>query len=123
MERNTNREFEEKSAAGVRGCLLYNFITGLHFFRLYDYDNDTYEDYKICAEDINIEILRDDCSLFRTKTGGKLNWSSKTLGHKVAPGEVKLRPVIVDHKLARDNTGKPLIEQGKYGDDLEFVSD
>ena len=52
----------EKPAKGVRGFLLWN---DSYFFRVYnEKDRSQFIDYKICAEDIEIEILADGLSLY-----------------------------------------------------------
>lgn len=74
----------ETSAKGKRGFLLYNPFTGKHFFRIYESDDKRkFTDYKVCAEDIEIEILAGGLSLYKSDNEderSRLDWSSKVLG-------------------------------------------
>lgn len=71
----------EKSAKGVRGFLLYSPISKDYFFRVYDKVNKSnFVDYKLSAEDIEIEIVSKWNALV-TKEGKQcLDYSSEALG-------------------------------------------
>jgi hypothetical protein len=75
---------KEIPAKGVKGFILYNPFDKNHFFRVYS-EGKSFKDYKICAEDIEIEILDAHISLYEYEGGvslynGKLDYSSKLLG-------------------------------------------
>jgi hypothetical protein len=128
--------FEEKPARGVRGCFLYhpfdkdgnfNVNDGSYFFRVYNEDK-TYTDYDLWAEEMWVRIESADVSLFKTKNGGCISWSSEMLGRKIAPGEpirrMKLEKETLPgggHRPVKDKDGRFVTEEGVYGDDLEFV--
>lgn len=69
---------KEIEAKGKRGYLLYSPIENLHFFRIYH--SDTFTDYYINAEEIQIEIIGDWTSLYESEKYNKLDFSSKALG-------------------------------------------
>jgi hypothetical protein len=67
----------EKPAKGVRGFILYNPFTGNRWFRIYDPETKgKYTDYKISAEDIQVEILAGGLSLYEGEQGNRLDWAS-----------------------------------------------
>lgn len=68
----------EKNANGIKGFLLYSPINEQYFFRVYN-DN-SFTDYNINAEEIEIEILGDWISLYECDGNNKLDFSSKALG-------------------------------------------
>ena len=74
----------EKSAKGVRGFLLYSPFTHKHFFRVYDpVDKSKFTDYKVTAEDIEVEILLDFNALYEdteNPDNNRLDYSSRVLG-------------------------------------------
>lgn len=69
---------KEIDAKGKRGYLLYSPIGNSHFFRIYH--NDTFTDYDINAEEIEIEIIGDGTSLYENEKYNKLDFNSKVLG-------------------------------------------
>lgn len=88
----------EKPAKGVRGFLLYNPSTDRHFLRVYgDIDpatgRNSFTDYKLSAEDIQITIESHDLSLYDeteeeksrplfdedNHSRNEINWSSSHL--------------------------------------------
>ena len=78
----------EKPAKNVEGFLLYNPFTEKYFFRIYDsVDKKKYIDYKICAEDVKVEIKSNILSLYEErydKEGNKINcldWSNERHTH------------------------------------------
>jgi len=72
----------EKSAKGVRGFILWNPINEQYFFRVYNPENRReYKDYKLQIEDLEIEIIAGGASLYESKLGNTLDWSSKVLKH------------------------------------------
>jgi hypothetical protein len=73
----------ETPAKGVRGFLLYNPFSERHFFRIYDpNDKSKFKDYRLAAEDVEIEILSGQVALYDYKDGekGRLDWDSRVLG-------------------------------------------
>jgi hypothetical protein len=75
----------EVSAKGKRGFLLLNPFTWKHFFRIYDPDDKRkFKDYRLAAEDIEIEILCGGLSLYDgdDEEKARLDWSSEVLGKK-----------------------------------------
>ena len=56
----------EKPTKGLRGLLIYEFVTDTFVFRVYDKDHN-FKDYKICHYDLEVEIL-EDASLFEGTT-------------------------------------------------------
>ena len=61
--------------------MLYSPFTQKHFFRIYHEDK-SFTDYKICAEDIEVQILDDAIELYETEDEGKnrLDFSRRVLG-------------------------------------------
>lgn len=116
------RNMSEKSAKGVNGCLLYSPYTMNYFFRVYDKDSPgKYEDYDIHAEDINVTITDVSISLYRGKTRGILDFSSRVLRRTRNPGDPASRIKTKNGKPVLDENGKFIIESGTYGEDLEFI--
>lgn len=78
------KRIKEKSAKYTKGYLLYSPISKSHFFRVYDKKvPSSFEDYKITAEDIEIQLLSDFNALVENEDGTKiLDYSSKVLGRK-----------------------------------------
>lgn len=86
----TNGELMEetiKPAKGAKGFLLYNPFTHRHFFRIYDpEDKRKFTDYRLSAEDIEVEILASGLELYEYKDEeeaekkNRLDWSRKVLG-------------------------------------------
>jgi len=74
----------EKPAEGVRGFFLYSPVTKQHFFRVYDNSDptkDTFTDYKVCAEDIEVTLECSSLSLYEgDEDKNRLDWSSRVLG-------------------------------------------
>jgi hypothetical protein len=75
------KRISEVSAKGVRGYLLYSPIGDRYFFRVHNKDNPAeFEDYKITAEDIHIELLSDFNRLVKYDNGDqRLDYSSDVL--------------------------------------------
>tara|TARA_Y100000034_G_scaffold118960_1_gene160239 strand:+ start:212 stop:451 length:240 start_codon:yes stop_codon:yes gene_type:complete len=72
-----------ESAKGKKGFLLYSPFTHRHFFRIYhrvDGEKTTFTDYKVCAEDIEVEILCGSLELYEGEDRNRLDWSRKVLG-------------------------------------------
>jgi len=69
---------KEINAKGKRGFILYSPIEKRYFFRIYH--GDTFTDYDINAEEIEIEIIGDWTSLYESEEYNKLDFSSKALG-------------------------------------------
>ena len=69
---------KEISAKDKVGYLLYSPVGQRHFFRIYHYDSFT--DYDINAEEIEIKILGDWVSLYESENYNKLDFNSKALG-------------------------------------------
>ena len=67
----------EKPAKGVKGFILYNIFDDQYFFRVYDHG--THTDYKIAAEDIQVEIVADNISFYEEDGNNRLDWSSEYL--------------------------------------------
>jgi len=76
------KRIKETSAQNITGYLLYSPIGRSHFFRVYDKkDPSNFTDYKITAEDIEIQLLSDFNSLIENEDGSKiLDYNSKVLG-------------------------------------------
>lgn len=75
---------KEISAKGIKGFLLYDAIAKNHFFRVYERsvaepNKVEFKDYKICAEDIEVEILSTGISFYEESE--KLDWASKIIGY------------------------------------------
>lgn len=75
---------KETPAEGKRGFLLWSYLTGRHFFRIYDPENKRiFTDYEVYAEDIEIEIQAGGLSLYENEQGDhRLDWSSQVLGRR-----------------------------------------
>lgn len=73
------KKHKEKSAKGVKGYLLYDPYHKCHFFRVHNKkDPAKFKDYKITAEDIEIELLSNFNSLIELEGGENiLDYSSK----------------------------------------------
>jgi hypothetical protein len=73
---------QDKSAKGQRGFLLYSPITKRYFFRVYDEEQKEFTDYKICAEDIEVEIIDDHIELYENEDEDKnrIDYSKRVLG-------------------------------------------
>jgi hypothetical protein len=78
------KRIKEQSAKNIRGYLLYDPISKSHFFRVHDKkDPSNFTDYKITAEDIEIQLLSDFNALVEKEDGTKiLDYNSKVLGRK-----------------------------------------
>jgi predicted DNA-binding protein (UPF0251 family) len=71
----------EISAKKVKGFLLYSPVDQRHFFRIYDPEDKTkFVDYKITAEEIEIQLLSDFNALIHDEKGKRLDFSSRVLG-------------------------------------------
>jgi hypothetical protein len=79
---------QEKTAKGVKGFMLWNPFSKEYFFRVYDeQDKSKYQDYRLAADDIEVELLDSYISLYDSGEGGcmnKLDYSGKALGKKTA---------------------------------------
>lgn len=83
----------EISAKGIKGFLLYSPIENRHFFRVYDPKNKhIFKDYKITAEEIEIELLSDFNALIEDEDNKQLDFSSKALGRTHECRNTKNRP-------------------------------
>lgn len=72
---------ETTPAKGVKGFLLYSPVTKGYFFRVYDpEDRSNFKDYKLAADDIEIEILDGFTVLRDGPEMGTLDYSDKVLG-------------------------------------------
>lgn len=75
---------KEIPAKGIRGFLLYSPVDHKHYFRVYDQlDKSKFTDFKICAEDIEIELLDDFSALYingEEIEKNRLDYSSRVLG-------------------------------------------
>jgi hypothetical protein len=76
------KRISEVSAKGVRGYLLYSPIGDRYFFRVHNKDNPSeFTDYKITAEDIEIQLLSGFNALIEYENGNRsLDYSTKVLG-------------------------------------------
>ena len=81
---NTKKEIPAK---GIKGFLLYSPVDHKHHFRVYDQlDKSKFTDFKICAEDIEIELLDEFNALYIDGDGSagieknRLDYSSRVLG-------------------------------------------
>lgn len=79
----------EQPAKGKKGFLLYSPFTGKHFFRIYESeDKRTFTDYKLCAEDIEVEILAGGLTLYKEEgKTPRLDWSRRVLGKPPLEGQ------------------------------------
>lgn len=68
----------EISAKNKTGYLLYNPVKQKYFFRIYN--KNTFTDYDINAEEIEIKIIDEWASLYENENYNKLDFSSKALG-------------------------------------------
>lgn len=72
-----------KNAENVQGFLLYSPFDHKYFFRVYHEDK-SFTDYKLCADDIQVQILGRFLELCETEDGdeetNKLDYSRKVLG-------------------------------------------
>lgn len=71
---------KEINAKGVRGFLLYDFKSEEYIFRVYSGKNFT--DYKLRAEEIEVDIVSDYYSFYESENEKTLDFSSKALGKK-----------------------------------------
>jgi hypothetical protein len=71
---------QEIPAKGIRGHLLYSPFANKHFFRVYSDDRESFVDYDVTADDIEIELLSNFNSLYEGENRNKLDYSSKVLG-------------------------------------------
>ena len=72
-----------ETAEGKTGHLLYSPIDHNFFFRIYSKDRKEFKDYKLCAEDIEIQILDSSLELYENDDpdqSNRLDWSRKVLG-------------------------------------------
>ena len=71
----------EKPAKGTKGFILYSPFDKGFFFRIY-HDDDTFIDYDINTEELEVEIISDWNSFYEypDKKLNILDWSSKALG-------------------------------------------
>ena len=77
-----NKNLENQSANGVRGCLLFD-VTGKAFFRVYDKDHN-FKDYEIFHHDLFVTIDDKDAFFYESKDRRILDHSPKTLGYEDA---------------------------------------
>ena len=72
----------EINAKGIRGFLLYSPLIPGYFFRIHNKDNPTeFEDYKITAEDIEIELISNFNALVKYSDGSqRLDYTQSVLG-------------------------------------------
>lgn len=75
---------KEISGKGVKGFILYNPFDKKFFFRVYnEADQTQFTDYRIAADEIEVELQEDYISLYEGEDGkNKLDYSSKVLGKK-----------------------------------------
>lgn len=68
-----------KSAYDVRGHILH--MGGKYYFRVYNYDKDTFIDYDLTHLDLYVQIKDLDAFFYSTATGlDCLDYSPETLG-------------------------------------------
>jgi hypothetical protein len=83
----------EISAKGIRGFLLYSPIDNKYFFRVYNSkDKNIFTDYRITAEEVEIELLSDFNALIEDEDNKQLDFSSKALGRTRKCQNIKNRP-------------------------------
>jgi len=83
-------------AKGVKGFLLYSPFTHKHFFRVYDSeDKSKFKDYRLSAEDIEVEILANDIVMIDGEQA-RLDWSDRRR-HR----GLKSSPTMIDGEQAR----------------------
>lgn len=104
---------KEQPAKGTKGFILYSPITKDYFFRVYREDK-SFVDYKICTEEIEVEILSDDLSFKETPKGLKLDWSEWVL--KPQPGQKVVR-------VSKNEAGERVETHGHYDENLKFIED
>lgn len=78
----------ERPAKGTKGFFLYDPITQKYFFRIYDpSDKRKFVDYKLCFEDLEVEIVDQFTSFYEGEEGerNRLDYSSQVLGRS-SPG-------------------------------------
>ena len=104
----------ETKADGLKGWILYSPVTKKHFFRVYNEDKTSFEDFDICAEDICVEICDEGnfISLYRREEGGKIDYSSRV---KNQTG--KLAQAITD-EIDEEVLGKPPQARQKFFEEL-----
>jgi len=71
---------KEMNAKGVRGFLMYDFKSDEYFFRVYE--QGTFTDYKIRAEELEVDIVSDYYSFYISDKEKTLDFSSKAVGRK-----------------------------------------
>lgn len=71
---------KEINAKGVRGFLLHNFKSDEYIFRVYS--GKDFKDYKLRAEEVEIDIVSDYYSLYEDENEKTLDFSSEALGKK-----------------------------------------
>jgi hypothetical protein len=78
------KRISEANAKGVKGFLLYSPLIPGYFFRIYNKDNPIeFEDYKITAEDIEIELQSNFNALVKYSDGSqRLDYTQSVLGGK-----------------------------------------
>lgn len=69
---------KEINAKGTKGYLMYDFSNQEYFFRIYE--KNSFKDYKIRAEELDIEILSDSFAFYETEEENILDFSSKARG-------------------------------------------
>ena len=71
----------EEPAKGKRGFLLYCPFKKKQVFRIYESeDKEQFTDYEICADDIEIEILDEFTTLYKTGNKVRIDYNRKVLG-------------------------------------------
>ena len=70
--------YKEKSAKNIKGFLLYNPAKQEYFFRIYN--SDTFKDYDLLAEEIELTLVGDWVSLYESEERNVLDFSTKALG-------------------------------------------
>jgi hypothetical protein len=78
----TTETLQEVTAEGVIGFLIYNPFSKEYFFRVYnESDRTEFTDYRLAADEIEIEIKCKRLSLYHNDIGhlNKLDYTSKVL--------------------------------------------
>lgn len=70
----------EISAENVEGFFLWNPFEKKYFFRIYEENPESFTDYDIVADDIEVKLLSSFNSLYKSEKCNKLDYSSKLLG-------------------------------------------
>ena len=70
--------YKEKPAKDKRGFLLYSPARQGYFFRIYK--GESFKDYDLIAEEIEVKIVEDWISLYESEERNKLDFSTKALG-------------------------------------------